>query len=172
MSEAAPIASMKRIREQVEAYSGAVSDESWKKDHEEAMGCFHLEAYISQGIHIFEMILDMDTRWQNLVFFKKVQDSTEVADAIRTMFSAWTRPCPWVEQRTREFEALGYRVEGAEAFRKHRSHVNAILGGLPTTWRGHRIRTESELAQIDFPYPPSRRSPAVVRDRSIRRVRG
>ncbi len=152
MDGPAPIASIKRVQEQVDAYSGSVSDESWKKAHEEAMACFDFEAYISQGIHLFEVILDMDTRWKNLVFFRKVEDRPEVGDAIRLMLLAWTRPCSWVEERIRRFEALGYEAEGADTFCKLRSHAEAILHGMPTTWRGHRIRTESELTQVDFPY--------------------
>lgn len=154
MNGQAPIASIKRIQEQVDAYSGSVSDESWKKDHEAAMACFDLEAYISQGIHLFEVILDTDTRWKNLVFFKKVEDRTEVGEAIRLMFLGWTGPCQRVEEWIRRFEALGYKVEGADTFRRLWSHAKAILTGLPTTWRGQRIRTESELAQVDSPYPP------------------
>lgn len=156
MTGTTPIASIRRIQEQVDAYSDSVSvcDESWKKAHEEAMACFDLEGYISQGIHLFEVILDTDTRWRNLVFYQKVADRTEVREAIRQMFLRWTGPCERVEECIQRFEALGYRVEGADTFRKRCNHAKAILDGLPTTWRGHRIRTESELAQVDFPYPP------------------
>jgi len=147
--------SLRRIEKQVTAYSEAAgSDEELLKAHEDAMACFDLEARISQGIHLFEMILALDTRWKKLVHSNQISEDAACATAIQALFRDWMNPAQFLEKRIQDFEGKRFDVEGADEFRKNCNHTQAILKGFPTTWRGHRIRRESDLAQCDFPFPP------------------
>jgi hypothetical protein len=66
----------------------------------------------------------------------------------------WLGPCEKVDNRISHFEKLGYTVEGSAEFRKDWEEARQLTRQIPTTWRGQKIYTESELEKIKFPYPP------------------
>ena len=121
------IHSISTVGKAVKAYSASVSDESWKKDHQEAMACFDLEAMLNAGLNLFDTITWMDTAWRTAVLSGKIKHDQVVEEAITDLFKLWAVPCEHVEKRIRGFEKKGYKVEGADKFRRYRAEVEGIL---------------------------------------------
>ena len=63
---------------QLEAY-----EESWKKDHAEAMECRDWEDAIAIGVNIFHMIQERDEAWREQVFRGTTIVSEEDSDDYR-----------------------------------------------------------------------------------------
>lgn len=142
------------LRQQVSNYSQCASDESWKQAHEEAMACRDLEALLQVGIGLYRSI-------EKLAPAPVAGDGSaaqartgEVESEVLDLFDWWLRPCNNVDAHIRRFESRGYEVDGAKAFRSAWDEVRTMSGRLPTTWRGQKVCRESDLPQIDFPFPP------------------
>jgi len=148
------IASLETLRKEIEAYSAANPDESWMKDHQDAMACFDLEEHIGLGIGLYENIVGMQSRWQEAVSSKRVSANSSIDRALDQLVWLWAQPCPDVEKRIRHFELEGDAVKQADRFRKCWDEANSRLIASTGTWRGHRIRHHSELEYVEFPYPP------------------
>ena len=130
------------LRHQVSSYSQCEGGDSWKPHYKEAMACRDLEVRIEVGNALFRSLK------------KYVNGDDGLESEILDIVGWWLRPCEAAESGIHFFEAKGYSVEGVKEFRKNRGEAVELVRRLPTKWRGQKIYRKSELAEIDFPFPP------------------
>ncbi len=119
------------VYRQLEAY-----EESWKKDHDEAMACWEWEDAIAVGINIFHMLCEREDVWRDQVF-RGVMVHTEDDDLDhRTRFSNWLATTNEVlADVLPSLETRFGLVKGAPELRERAQAADQIL----RAWRAPRL---------------------------------
>jgi hypothetical protein len=102
------------VYRQLEAY-----EESWKRDHAEAMACRDWEDAIAVGINIFHMLQEREHVWRDQVFREVIAYSDDDNQDHRARFENWLGTTKEVlEKVLPDLEKHFGMVEGATELRK------------------------------------------------------
>ena len=114
------------VYRQLEAY-----EESWKRDHKEAMACHDWEDAIAVGVNIFRMLQDRQQAWCEQVFrgtaaFSEADDldhRTRFANWLETTREVLAEILPELETR---FGAIEGAAELRNSRRRRREHSSGV----------------------------------------------
>lgn len=98
-------------------YSEAVAAEQWKRDHNEAEGCYRLEMHLALGLRLFDLFEECEREWKEGVASGDIKPTKKDIELINGLWERWNAPCEHVEQIVEHFEKLGYEVDRADDFR-------------------------------------------------------
>jgi hypothetical protein len=104
-----------------------VFEESWKADHEEAMLCRDFEAFLAQGILVFEYLASLDRSWRDLVYRGVEKPDPEAEKAVRESLSRWLRVADELTTEMEQFERTFGMVEGADKIRSYQAKARALI---------------------------------------------
>ena len=142
------------------------SEEPWKALHEEANACHKIEKQLVYGLYIFDQLESAEKAWRDTVASGLTQTRKGVSDAFERAWRWWLAPCDQAETAIRWFEARGYQVDPARAFRERCERAQRRVRSRARTgsWRlavknadgrlfGRPAITEEELRQKSEPFP-------------------
>jgi hypothetical protein len=110
------------LHHQLRAYN-----ESWSRDHAQAMACWELESRIRLAITFYDLI---EQRAANGAANKSADGNPARDEEIRdlhALYSEWFAPSSEVLNAVAALEAQGYHVEGAEDFRARSERAQKFL---------------------------------------------
>jgi hypothetical protein len=112
----------RRAQRHLEAY-----EEPWKTGHDEAMRCRDFEAYIAEGVMVFEYIDVLNRGWRECVFRGFEEYDPLDDEAVKGCFVRWLAVADGAIAALADFEHAGYSVDGAEKLRACVEQVRTTL---------------------------------------------
>ena len=93
--------------------------DGWKADHDEASACLDFEELLALGNSAFEAINRWDAIWHRKVNEGATPYDREGEAQILALYALWLAPSSRLIEQIDRFEAAGYGLIGAPAFRLH-----------------------------------------------------
>src|SRR5688572_10091585 len=101
------------VHRQLEVYQ-----DSWQRDHNEAMACRDVEDTLAVGISLFHLLERAERSWRDRVFRGAEDYSGEQDEAIQGLYRAWLQVSAEVRDAVPDFENRFGSVDGAAEFRE------------------------------------------------------
>lgn len=142
----------KMYRGQYRAVEDAL--ESWKVDHEEAMGVCDLEEVIRVCLQVQSAVAEMVKLMWKKGFSGEIRDPEEVGQYVRKALDAGVLAWSAIREGAEECAAAGYDVEGANGIPAALAEVTAARDDFARRWpffrRGGMERGAKEIAEGRF----------------------
>jgi hypothetical protein len=100
--------------------------EGWQPEHIEAMRCRDIEDSIRYGLFILETIQRQNARWAEDVERGTVPFTWETADHFAQTYHWWLAESTTLSAAIQAFQARGFGVDGAAAFREKLREVSLL----------------------------------------------
>lgn len=102
------------LRAQLDLYRNQA--ELWGRDHPRAMARFDLEADLSLGLAVFDLLKKLLTVYNEIRQQRRVGFEPQQAERIRKLFAEWYALHADMLEAIGSFKREGYPVEGADEF--------------------------------------------------------
>jgi hypothetical protein len=113
-----------------------VYEENWQRDHQEAMEFWAFQAFLAEGVRVYELIRDTSRLVRRAVYRGFIPPLVpEVAVVEREMFEQWLKTAGWCSPHVGRFEKEYGSVEGAGVFRAYVSEGKAFVAD----WRPQQV---------------------------------
>ncbi len=107
------------IQPQLQLFQSQAEEESWLKDHREAMRCYNLESQIRLGITVFDSALALG----------EIAATPEDLTVLFEVIAAWKNCIPNVNRGIESLQRQGFPVEGADRIAQYFDRACRILAG-------------------------------------------
>jgi hypothetical protein len=97
----------------------ATFEESWKQDHAEAMRCRDFEAFLEEGVWVFDLVDHVFQTLREQVYRGHVEAKPVFGDWEKGCYGRWLKTADLLATELERFEK-SFVVEGAAVFRKRR----------------------------------------------------
>jgi hypothetical protein len=119
---------VKYARDRVESFASA--DESWMREHQDAMDCLDCEAFLQLGIDAFRWLIRADMAYRKSLYSEFETDpkgAEEVENILRALFVLWLRPCELAHRWIDKHAERGFEVGNLDEFSQCEQEIRAIV---------------------------------------------
>ncbi len=110
------------VQRQLEAY-----EESWQREHRDAMACRDLEDTIAVGVGLGRVLLRLDDNWRDRVFRGTEEYTPEYDRLLQGFFRIWLQVTEDILRCVPPFEERFGAVSGADEARECTAKVTELL---------------------------------------------
>ena len=142
-------------------------EENWKRDHQDAMEFWAFQAFLAEGLRVYELIRDTSRLVRKAIYRGFIPPlDPAVASVEREMFEQWLKTAEWCVPQLERFEKEYGSVEGAEAFRGHLTEAKAFVAD----WRPQKVATAGGSRVWDVTAPQAAKMKSLLDEAAPMRV--
>ncbi len=91
-------------------------DDLVQQEHDHAMACLDLEEIVACGLMTYELLCDVEARFQAAAFQDKIGPKDEVWSKLRELYRKWHQRSEKVLEAATTFQKQGFNVEKLSEF--------------------------------------------------------